>query len=46
MTVHHIIRMPVVREGKLVGVIAQAHLLSRMIEPEFVTIFGEQDDPS
>jgi len=40
MTTHHIIRVPVVRGGKLVGVIARADILSRMIEPEFVTIFG------
>lgn len=42
MTAHNIIRVPVVREGKLVGVIARADILSCMIEPEFVTIFGGQ----
>lgn len=42
MTTHHIIRVPVVRGGKLVGVIARADILSRMIEPEFVTVFGGQ----
>ena len=36
------IRLPIVGEdGKLVGVIARADILSRMIEPEFVTIFGD-----
>jgi len=40
MTAHHIIRVPVVRNGKLVGVISRADILSRMIEPEFVSIFG------
>jgi CBS domain-containing protein len=40
MTLHHIIRVPVVRNGKLIGVIARADILSRMIEPEFVTVFG------
>jgi CBS domain-containing protein len=41
MTEKNIIRLPVVREdGKLVGVIARADILSRMIEPEFVTIVG------
>ena len=40
MTTHHIIRVPVVRNGKLVGVISRADILSRMIEPEFVSIFG------
>jgi CBS domain-containing protein len=42
MTTYHIIRVPVVRAGKLVGVIARADILSRMIEPEFVTVFGRQ----
>lgn len=40
MTTHNIIRVPVVRDGKLVGIIARADILSRMIEPEFVSIFG------
>lgn len=39
MTTHHIIRVPVVRDGKLVGIISRADILSRMIEPEFVTVF-------
>ena len=42
MTTHHIIRVPVVRGGKLVGVIARADILSRLIEPEFVSVFGGQ----
>jgi CBS domain-containing protein len=42
MTLHHIIRVPVVRNGKLIGVIARADILSRMIEPEFVTLFDGQ----
>jgi CBS domain-containing protein len=42
MTEKNIIRLPVVGEdGKLVGVIARADVLSRMIEPEFVTIVGD-----
>lgn len=44
MTLHHIIRVPVVRNGKLVGIIARADILSRMIEPEFVTVFGGQEE--
>ncbi len=41
MTEHHIIRLPVVDEdGKLIGVIARADILSRLIEPEFVAIVG------
>ena len=43
MTTHNIIRVPVVRDGKLIGVIARADILSRMIEPEFVSIFGSSD---
>src|SRR4051794_587887 len=42
MTTHNIIRVPVMRGGKLVGVIARADILSRMIEPEFVSVFGGQ----
>jgi len=45
MTAHHIIRVPVVRNGKLVGVIARADILSRLLEPEFVTVFGGSEDP-
>ena len=42
MTDHHIIRVPVVKEdGRLVGVIARADILGRMIEPEFVTVLGD-----
>ena len=42
MTEKNIIRIPVVgEEGKLLGVIARADVLSRMIEPEFVTVFGD-----
>jgi CBS domain-containing protein len=41
MTEHNIIRLPVVGEdGKLIGVIARADILSRLIEPEFVNIVG------
>jgi CBS domain-containing protein len=41
MTEHNIIRLPVVGEdGKLIGVIARADILSRLIEPEFITIVG------
>jgi CBS domain-containing protein len=42
MTEKNIIRLPVVGEdGKLLGVIARADVLSCMIEPEFVTIVGD-----
>jgi CBS domain-containing protein len=41
MIANGIIRLPVVEEnGKLVGVIARCDILSRMIEPEFVTVVG------
>jgi CBS domain-containing protein len=39
MTTHNIIRIPVVRDGNLVGLISRADILGRMIEPEFVTLF-------
>jgi len=42
MTTHNIIRVPVVRDGKLVGIISRADILSHMIEPEFVTLFDGQ----
>jgi CBS domain-containing protein len=42
MTEKNIIRLPVVAEdGRLVGVIARADILGCMIEPEFVTVFGD-----
>ena len=39
MTTHNIIQIPVVHDDKLVGLISRADILSRMIEPEFVTLF-------
>jgi CBS domain-containing protein len=37
---NNVIRVPVVRKGKLVGVVARADLLSHLIEPEFVRFYG------
>ena len=34
MTTHNFIRIPVVRDGKLVGLISRAAILSHMLEPE------------
>jgi CBS domain-containing protein len=39
MTMHNFVRVPVARDGKPVGIICRADILSRMIEPEFVTLF-------
>jgi CBS domain-containing protein len=37
---NNVIRVPVVRKGKLVGVVARADLLSHLIDPEFVRFYG------
>jgi len=41
MTKHHIIRVPVVRDGGLIGVISRCDILSSIVEPEFVTVCYE-----
>lgn len=41
MTRHHIIRVPVVRDDVLVGVISRCDILSSVVEPEFVTVFTD-----
>ena len=33
----HIIRLPIVKDGKLVGVVSRSDILRSLIEPEFVT---------
>lgn len=38
MVKNNFIRVPVVRKGKLVGVVARVDILSQLIEPEFVHI--------
>ena len=37
---HAIIRMPVVRNGKLIGLIARSDVLDHMIEPNLINVYG------
>lgn len=41
MTKHNIIRVPVVRNDTLVGVISRCDILNSIVEPEFVTFFAD-----
>ncbi|HHT9108325.1 MAG TPA: CBS domain-containing protein [Candidatus Wunengus sp. YC63] len=41
MTKHNIIRVPVLRNDNLVGVISRCDVLSSIVEPEFVTVFAD-----
>lgn len=41
MTEHNIIRVPVVKNGKLIGVISRCDILTSLIQPEFVTFYGD-----
>ena len=41
MTKNNIIRVPVVRDDMLVGIISRCDILSSMVEPEFVTICSD-----
>ncbi len=41
MTEKKIIRVPVVREGSLIGVISRCDILNSLIQPEFVTFYGD-----
>jgi CBS domain-containing protein len=41
MTKHNIIRVPVVRNDNLVGVISRCDILSSIVEPEFVTFVAD-----
>ena len=33
----HVIRLPIVKNGKLIGVVSRSDIISSMIEPEFVS---------
>ena len=37
---HEIIRMPVVRNGKLIGLIARSDILDHTIEPNLINVYG------
>lgn len=41
MTKHNIIRVPVLRNDTLVGVISRCDILNSIVEPEFVTFFAD-----
>ena len=41
MTELKIIRVPVVRKGNLIGVISRCDILNSLIQPEFVTFYGD-----
>ncbi len=41
MMKHNIIRVPVLRNDNLVGVISRCDILSSIVEPEFVTVFAD-----
>ncbi len=41
MTEQRIIRVPVVRDGSLIGVISRCDILNSLIQPEFVTFYGD-----
>ena len=41
MTEHNIIRVPVIRSGNLIGIISRCDILSSLIQPEFVTFYGD-----
>jgi len=41
MTEHNIIRVPVVRKEKLIGVISRCDILNCLIQPEFITFCSD-----
>ena len=42
MITHGVVRVPVVRSGKLVGVVSRFDLLRCLVEPEFVTVSSRE----
>jgi CBS domain-containing protein len=41
MAKHNIIRVPVIRNDNLVGIISRCDILNSIIQPEFVTIYSD-----
>lgn len=40
MVAHRIIRLPVVRDGKLIGLIARTDIIDRLVDPHLVNVYG------
>ncbi len=40
MVDHGVLRLPVVRDGRLIGLIARSDILDHMIEPNLINVYG------
>ncbi|MDT7042807.1 CBS domain-containing protein [Candidatus Nitronereus thalassa] len=40
MIAHKVIRLPVVRDGKLIGLIARTDIIDRLVDPHLVNVYG------
>lgn len=40
MITHQVIRLPVVRDGKLIGLIARTDIIDHMVDPHLVNVYG------
>jgi len=40
MIAHKIIRLPVVRDGKLIGLIARTDIIDHLVDPHLVNVYG------
>ncbi len=40
MVAHRIIRLPVVRDGKLIGLISRTDIIDRLVAPHLVNVYG------